>query len=1416
MAIILIVDDRPSNRDFLVTLLGYKGYRFLQASDGADALRVARAERPDLIITDILMPTMDGYEFVHRLRADSEVAQTPVIFYTAHYHQPEALNLARACGVSNVLFKPSEPETILATVEAALGLSPLLVSLAQEDGFDREHLQLLTDKLSQKANELHRANERLSALVDLGLQLGSELDPRRLLQSFTQVAREIIGGRYAITGILNDVQQIRYLFTSGMDAELAARLGSPDPRVELLRLVSVQGQCLRIVNPGGDPLSLGFSSSYPPIHAFLIAPIASPTRIYGWFCLIDKTGADSFSAEDERLAGILAGQVGRIYQNGSLYADVLRHASILEREIGERQRAEQRQSILLAVSQALADSATIREASQKILRVICDKLHWELGGLWMVDRTANVLRCVEVMQATPGQYPEWEAESRELTLARGASLPGRVWLSRQPSWISDVTQDATFLRAFQAGKGDLHAAFAFPILFGGKVLGVIDLFSHSHRKTDADLLQVLEGISGPLGQFMERKQAEQALRERDEELRLLHESTERGLARLRGVVASMSDGLVVADPKGQILDYNPAALHLHGFDKPGDDGALIQNFASTFEFSVPGGPPLAYSEWPLVRVLRGESIKDRELRVRRLDIGAEWIISYSGVPVFAPDGSIELGVLTLHDVTERRRAEGEARKNADLLRAVADVTPDAIFIKDRAGRYLLFNPAAAKFVGKPAADVVGGDDTDLFDSAGARLVKERDIRVMESGQGETEEEVLTAAGVTRTYLATKAPFRDDRGEIIGVIGISRDISDRKRAEESLIASEERFRTFMDHSPASAWITDAEGKITYLSATYRKMFHLPPGDWNGQTAFDLFPREMAQVYIDHDRTVTLSGKVLEIIEPGLRPDGTHGEFLVYKFPFPMADGAIGIGGVALDITDRKRAEEALLLRDRAIQAVTQGILITDPSQTDNPIIYASPGFERLTGYSQAEVLGKNCRFLQGPETDQVTIAQMRAVIQEGRGCSVEILNYRKDGSTFWNLLHISPVQTDTKVTHFVGVQTEVTQRRMLEEQFRQAQKMEAVGQLAGGIAHDFNNLLTVINGYSEVVLDMLPKDHPTYKLVAEIPKAGERAAGLTRQLLAFSRKQVLSPVILDLNAIVANLEKILRRVIGEDVELHAVRQLKLGHVNADAGQVEQVLMNLAVNARDAMPTGGKVTIETKNVILDEEYCRTHTHVSPGYYVLLAVSDTGHGMTEEIRRHIFEPFFTTKEKGKGTGLGLAMVHGFVKQSGGHIEVYSEPEVGASFKIYLPCVDAPSQTTEPHHESSRVTRGSETILVAEDEEAVRSLSCVILQTYGYTVLEAANGSEALRVAEAHKGIIHLLVTDVVMPRLGGRQLSEQLLALRPTMKALFLSGYTDDAVVRNGILHENVNFLQKPFSSLSFVRKVREVLDSIAVDA
>jgi len=843
MTTILVVDDRPVNREFLRTLLGYRGDRVLEASDGAEALRLIKAEPPDLVISDILMPTMDGYEFVRQMRNDPASANIPVIFSTAHYLDREAKALADACGVSHIIYKPGEPEMILRTVDEVSGGCPQPTNEVMEE-FDREHVRVLTDRLSRRTDDLRRVNERMAALIELGHQMAAERDPLYLLESFCHSARRIVGAKYAAIAVLDDDNETPLHFlTSGMTPEAAAAIGAPPAGRGLLGFLLSDGGVVRTQAINTHPRSSGFPPNHPPMTSFLGAAISSSSRKYGALYLTDKIGCEEFSSDDEKLIAMLAAQVGIAYENAKRFEELQRRATELE--------------------------------------------------------------------------------------------------------------------------------------------GTVKL----------------------------RLQAEDALRESNQTLQSL--------------VQTSPLAIIATDLDGNVKSWNSAAERMFGW---------------------------------------------------------------------------------------------------------------------------------------------------------------------------TESEV----------------------------------------------SGRHYSTLTDYNP------------------------------------------------------------------------------------PEIDSFIDI----------------------ALQGGIAGGLEATCQRKDGSLI-------------------------------DVSISS--AGLRDGRD----------------------------NISGVMAVIADITERKHLENQFLQAQKMEAVGRLAGGIAHDFNNLLTAIIGYSQMSLARLHSQDPMRKDIEEVESAGQRAAALTGQLLAFSRKQVVQPQVLALNCVVTDLTKMLQRLIGEDVELETSLDPDAWHVKADRGQIEQIIMNLAVNSRDAMPEGGKLTIETSNVHLDENYASGHIDATPGSHVMLAITDTGSGMDKETESRIFEPFFTTKEQGRGTGLGLSTVYGIVKQNGGSIGVYSELGRGTSFKVYLPRVKE-SVDTKAETPQDDCARGTETILLVEDSDTVRKLARKLLLADGYTVLDAPSGDDGWQISEQYKGPIDLLLTDLVMPGTSGREIAQRLAARRPRMSVLYMSGYTDDAIVRHRVLDSTAPFIQKPFTRYALIRKVREVLD------
>lgn len=983
MSSILIVDDKASSREFLRTLLEHNGYRLLEAGDGAEALQLARAWRPDLIITDILMPTMDGYELVRQLRATPELAETGVIFCSAHYQEREAQALARECGVSSVITKPCPTSVVLAAVEKALERSGGKSGATADEPvahpseqFDREHLRLLTDKLSQKADDLQASNQRLAALIELGTQFASELDTRRLIQSFVHGVREIVGARAAIAGILDSSgARFQSTVTSGMTPEAVAKMEAPEPDSPLVGAILRHGQTVRSA-----------AGTAGPFQSWLGAPIASPRQIYGFVGLIDKLGGGPFTAEDERLARILSAQVGRIYQNGSLYAEAMSHAAKLEREAAAR------------------------------------------------------------------------------------------------------------------------------------------------------------------------LEAEVALAEREERIRLLLDST--------------AEAIYGLDLNGMCTFANAACVRILGYSTP--EQFIGRDMHAQIHYARADGSPYPLAECKILRALRNEPTHCDSDVLWRAD-GSSFPAEIWAYPIVS-GGAFVGAVVTFLDITQRRRLEEQYREAQQRLRHAVISSPVVLLTRAVVDNHI----GPITWISDNVPDVLGYSVADaLQEEWWASNTHPEDVERIAAERGKT---LLAGNGYTREY---------------------------------------RFR-------------HADGSYRWLRSDFRLL------------------RDA-------------EGKPAEAV------------------------------GAWVDVSERKRVEE---------------------------------------------------------------------------------------------------------------------EQRKLREQLLQAQKLESIGRLAGGVAHDFNNLLTVINGYSELLVKDLPAGGELNEMASEIGLAGQRAADLTRQLLLLSRKQVSEIREVNLNHVVAEIRKMLTRVIGEDIRLEVDLEEDLGLTVGDPSQFHQVLMNLAVNARDAMPNGGNLLIQTRNVYFEQAVNERHVDVKPGSYVELQVSDSGVGMDAETQAHLFEPFFTTKAAGRGTGLGLATVYGIVKQAGGAIWVYSEPGKGTTFKIYLPQVEA-SQPGPEQFQATEDLHGSETILIVEDQEQLLKIAASILSGYGYRVLTANSPSAALAISREFQGDIDLLLTDVVMPEFNGLELAEQLKGQRPGLRTLYMSGYSERLVADPSAVEGQ--YLDKPFTPDRLAAKVKEVLAS-----
>ena len=757
-----------------------------------------------------------------------------------------------------------------------------------------------------------------------------------------------------------------------------------------------------------------------------------------------------------------------------------------------------------------------------------------------------------------------------------------------------------------------------------------------------------------------------------------------------------------------------------------------------------------------------------------------------------------------HQVQERTSKVAE-------LAAIVESSDDAIIGKNLQGIITSWNHGAERIYGYKAEEVIGNPISrnvpadrvqELLDIM-SRIAKGEIIQHLETKR-------VTKDGVILDISLTISPIRNAFGAITGASAIGRDITRTKKAEESLRRSEEQYRFLFDRNPLPMWVFERKS-LAFLAVNEAAIRHYgySRDEFARMTILDIRPTEDVPGLLKQ-MSQALPGLQETQVWKHRTKDGSiiHVEITAHELDFQGHDAELVL---ANDITERKNSEERLRQSQekfsKAFRASPFGIAIS--TEAEGRYVDANPAFLSMMGYELSQMVGRTSADLQVWADAQQRDEMLRQLNTTSTVKQIEAKFRTQSGKIRLVQVAAERISLDGNPC-VLAIMQDVTDARKLEQQFLQSQKMEAVGRLTGGIAHDFNNLLGVIIGYSEIAHDRLDSAHPARKNIEQIKLAGDRAASLTRQLLAFSRQQVLEPRILSLNVAVTNLTKMLRRMIGENIEFVVKPADSLWSVKADLGQIEQVLMNLSVNARDAMPNGGKLVIETANVDLDGSYAQQHQSVVPGSYVMLSVSDTGVGMDQEVISQIFEPFFTTKGPNEGTGLGLSTVYGIIKQSGGYIWVYSEPHKGSTFKVYLPRVERPADDLSKTKAPAMQAGGRETVLLVEDDPALRMLTTDMLDGCGYSILQAENGAAALELARNYQGTIDLLVTDVIMPGMSGPELAAELTKLRPNTRRLFISGYTGEFAAHQGVLRVGAPLLSKPFSRNSLLNKVRSVLD------
>ncbi len=966
-------------------------------------------------------------------------------------------------------------------------------------------------------------------------------------------------------------------------------------------------------------------------------------------------------------------------------------------------------------------------------------------------------------------------------------LWGEAVRQRKAVITNDYAADNPLKKTYPKGHVLVKRHMNIPVFAGSRIVLVAGVGNKAEEYDQDDVRQLTLLMEG-MWRLIERMRAQEELR----------------VASLyaRNLIEASLDPLVTINSNGKITDVNNATEQVTGVLRE----ILIGSDFSDY-FTEPDKAREGYQQ-----VFSQGIVKDYPLTIRHAS-GHTTDVLYNASVYKTEAGEVQGIFATARDVTERKRAEETLRDNELKYRALFETADDAIllFADDQ---WIDCNAGALRVFGCTRDQIIGAHPKRFSPPT------QPDGR---SSEEEAIKKINLAYAVEPQFFewehcrADGTPFsaevrlnRLDLGGKPHMQAIVRDVTQRKRVEEALVASEERFRVAAQCSSDLIYERDMlTGQAQFF------------GDIDGHLGYTpgAFPRSLAG-WMEYIYPEDLS-RVMEILQETLlhrtpysieyrlrRGDGTYADWSDYGVViWDAAGNPIKNVGAAKDVTRRKRAEEALRIKNLVFDDAMSANSIAD---LNGVITETNETFVRVWGFSSRdEVIGKPIPFFLNDQNEAEVLITALNNIGHWEG---DYTGKKKDGAPF--IVHSLATTITDKAGTVIGYQSacmDVTEQKSLEEQYRQAQKMEAIGQLAGGVAHDFNNILQSMAGYSSFLLDRLPEQDETHEFAEEIALCVDRAAALTRQLLAFSRRQILEMEDLDLNEVVHGITKMIGRIIGEDVEVEVMKGRRLGNVLADQGQMEQVLLNLCINARDAMPDGGTVTIETENVVMDKEYCDAHAWASPGQYVLLSVTDTGCGMDAEIQARIFEPFFTTKELGKGTGLGLATVYGIVRQHQGMIQVYSEVGKGTTFKVYLPSFKRTASTVGAKI-VGRATGGNETILLAEDDATLRKLAVRILESAGYTVLLAANGKEALDVFEKHAADINLCLLDVVMPKMGGKAVYDALRQQHPRLRFLFSSGYSANAIHTNFILRGDIELIQKPYAPDALLRKVREVLDGV----
>ncbi len=884
----------------------------------------------------------------------------------------------------------------------------------------------------------------------------------------------------------------------------------------------------------------------------------------------------------------------------------------------------------------------------------------------------------------------------------------------------------------------------------------------------------------------ERKLAEEALRQSEERFRMIFEAGPLGMAFL--------------SPQDEFLDVNDAFCRMIGYSKEELIGLnyLDITHLNDLDASKESARKLLSGELPYLQQEKRYVTKDG--RTLWINLTGSFVRDNMGKPLYK--------LTMIEDITKRKEGDEALKESENRFRSITENAADFIFIKDEARRYIFVNRSMRDLLRLDEREVLGKTPEEVFGAEQGRVVSEVDSRSF-SGETVNETRSLSIGDKKFFFNTIQAPLSVKDGKVVSIMGIVRDVSEIMRAEEKLRESEARYRSVFENAGTATLIIEEDNTISMANPEFEKLSGYPREDVEGKMAWTDFvaPEDRERMMKYHVERRKKNGRAPNEYEFLFLDRDGNAKHIYNKVG--MIPGTKKSVASHTDVTMRKLAEEERVRLNTAIEQAAETILITD---TSGSIQYVNPAFEHVTGYARGDAIGENPRILKSGKHSKAFYEDLWQTLNDGRTWSGHFINRKKDGILYEEEATISPVlDSSGKIINYVAVKRDVTNEVRLEEQFRQAQKMEAVGTLAGGIAHDFNNLLQAIMGYTQMLMMSKERGDPELGKLGEIEKASQRARVLTQQLLAFSRKveSELRPV--DLNREVLQVEKLLTRIIPKMIGIELHLEKDLGAIQADPAQIEQIIMNLGVNARDAMPEGGRLIFETGNVILDEGYCKIHLGAVPGEYVLLTISDTGHGMEKETLEHIFEPFYTTKETGKGTGLGLSMVYGIVKSHGGHIMCYSEQGKGTTFKVFFPAIQTESMDERAKREEEKeLPGGRETILLVDDEELLLALGKEMLERFGYTVLTADRGEKALEIYRREREEISLVIMDLVMPGMGGRKCLEQILKMDPSQKIVIASGYSLNGQAKAALESGAEGYMRKPYELREMLSVIRDALD------